>query len=130
MTLALPLATVTETSIMREQLVALSEAFHPGGIFWRQSVGEAWAGKAKRLPDGSVLIRYPSRITFGVPGQGDIMGLLDGRFASIETKTETGTQRKTQENWEAAVRLAGGIYGICRTPAEAVSLLRETVRGT
>jgi hypothetical protein len=125
----------TETEIMRDGLVAMSRAFHPHGIFWRVNVGEAWAGHGQRiskptvvrLPAGAVVIRKASRITFGSPGQPDTMGCLHGRFVGIEWKTESGTQRKTQEDWEAAAVRAGGIYRIVRSADEAVAFLRATV---
>ncbi len=131
----LPLAPIAETQIMREQLAALSAEFHPNGIFWRQQVGEAWTGDAVRItkpttvPPGAVVIYHPRRITFGVPGQSDVMGCLDGQFVSIESKTATGAQRQSQINWETAVVKAGGKYAVARSADEAVEFLRRTVRG-
>ncbi|HXO68658.1 MAG TPA: hypothetical protein VN838_06825 [Bradyrhizobium sp.] len=122
-----------EVDSMRAGLVALSECFHPNGNFWRQNVGKAWMGHAFRLreprtiPAGWVVIRNPRRISFGVPGQADVLGVLDGRFVSLEWKREGHKPGKDQEAWQKTVSVAGGLAGTVTSPEEAIAFLRDSV---
>lgn len=136
MTDLLPLLEIPdETEIMRDTQVALSRATWPNGIWWRQNVGKAWMGKSQRLtkkmtltlPAGTVVIRQPQMVKFGEAGQNDLMGIVHGRFVGVEIKSESGRQRTEQANWETAVRRAGGVSFVSRSPEHAVQVLRETI---
>lgn len=105
-----------ERDIQAAILLALSQAFHPRGIFWRQNSGSALSTDGAR------------RIKLAPPGSADIIGVLDGRFAEIEVKTSCGKQRPDQAAHQAAVERAGGIYIIARSPEEAVAALTRAIQ--
>ena len=104
-----------------------------GHRIFRSNVGEGWIGKAVffskpakvEVYPGDVIIRKAKRIHFGLcNGQGDYIGFSkDGRFISIELKTETGKIREEQILFAEAVNKAGGIAGIIRTEEEGFDLL-------
>ena len=104
-----------------------------GHRIFRSNVGEGWIGKAVFFSKpakidvypGDVIIRKAKRIHFGLAtGQGDYLGFSkDGRFISIELKTETGKIRDEQIIWRDAVNKAGGIAGIVRDEETAFDLL-------
>lgn len=54
----------------------------------------------------------------------DMVGQAVGVFTAVEVKTETGRPTKEQLNFINAVKAAGGIAGIARSPREALELLR------
>ena len=104
-----------------------------GHRIFRSNVGEGWIGKAVFFSKpakidvypGDVIIRKAKRLHFGLcPGQGDYIGFSkDGRFISVELKTETGKIREEQILFAEAVRRSGGIAGIIRTEEEGFDLL-------
>lgn len=104
-----------ESDIQAEILLALSRAFHPDGVFWRQNSGSALS------PDGA------RRIKLAPIGSADVVGVLRGRFVEVEVKTRTGKQRPEQAAHQAAVERAGGIYIVARSAEEAISLLRAAM---
>ncbi|HMQ92497.1 MAG TPA: hypothetical protein PKA33_15990 [Amaricoccus sp.] len=99
---------MSERDIQRRILLALAQTFHPRGIFWTADTGTA------RSMDGARVI------SFGLPGQSDIQGCLDGRWIGIEVKTAKGKQRKSQVAFQRAIEAAGGVYLIARSPEAAV----------
>lgn len=119
----------SEKRILNESLIAVS-ALHDC-LAWRNNTGQAWQGTHYRAAPGQNLIVQPGMIVlmdarpiaFGLPGSADILGVLRGRAFGIEAKTQAGRQSEQQRKFEAAFRRAGGIYGIARSPAEAVAIL-------
>ncbi|MCG6111537.1 MAG: VRR-NUC domain-containing protein [Paracoccus sp.] len=103
-----------ETDIHNAVLVALSQRFHPHGVFWRQN-----AGKVKTATGAFV--------SLGPPGISDIVGLLDGRAVFIEVKTDSGQQRTAQAAFQKAIEKAGGLYIIARSPEEAIDQLDKAL---
>ena len=87
----------------------------PDTIAWRANSG------LLRSPDGK------RRIRANIPGCGDVIGCRKSKGFAIETKTLTGTQRKTQENFEKRWVAAGGIYIVARSASEAVSKLTAAI---
>lgn len=104
-----------------------------GHRIFRSNRGEGWIGKAIffsksaniEVYPGDVIIRKAKRIHFGLcNGQGDYIGFSkDGRFISVELKTETGNIREEQILFSDAVNRAGGIAGIIRSEEEGFELL-------
>lgn len=104
-------------------------ASQSGAVTFRNNVGGAWSGqKVKTLPDGSIILKNPRWITFGlVEGSGDTIGWKSivitadmigkriAQFLSIEYKTENGRARKDQVKWHEAVWAAGGLTGFARS---------------
>lgn len=78
---------------------------HPGVRLWRQNTGKAYPPGSDRL------------VTFGVPGQGDISGIVapSGRRLEIECKSARGRQREDQEAFQRVIERFGGIYILARS---------------
>lgn len=104
-----------------------------GHRIFRSNVGEGWIGKAVffskpakiEVYPGDVIIRKAKRIHFGLcKGQGDYIGFSkDGKFISVELKTEMGSVREEQVLFSDAVNRSGGIAGIVRDEEQAFDLL-------
>jgi len=101
-----------ETPLMKEILVALWREF-PDGLWYRRNVGSARAGD-----------RF---VRFGMAGQADIPGILDGRAIEVEVKPDTGRQSQDQKHWQAAVERAGGVYLLVRSVDDAIDGVRKAV---
>jgi len=100
-----------EHKLMNEIRIALSEN---GCISFRMNVGKM------KTPDG----RY---FDTGVPvGFSDIFGLResDGRAFFIEVKTKKGKASPQQKQFLKAMQKAGAIAGICRSPKDAIKLVK------
>ena len=112
----------------------------PHARLFRNTVGEAWAGKLVSGPDnGVVLLARARRITFGLaPGSSDLIGWTSltitpdmvgqniAVFTSGEVKAGTRKPRFQggQENWLAAVAAAGGLAAVLRSEDDARRLVR------
>lgn len=111
-----------ETAIMRRIMLALSEA---GCIIWRNEVSGAWVGKVIHKDSDQVTLSNARMIRFGLAiGSSDLIGVApNGQFLAVEVKTKTGRASKEQTQFIKAVRAAGGIAGIARSPQEALELI-------
>ena len=80
---------------------------------WRRTVGVFLSLDGKR------------RVRVGVPGEGDLGGILapNGRSFWIEMKSRTGEQRQAQEAFERMVCARGGIYIVSRSLEESMEKL-------
>ncbi len=122
-----------ESPVLHHSLLALSEAGH---LAWRNNTGIGWAGQAIKpsramnivMQPGDVLIRNARPLHAGLcVGSADIIGLRsDGRFYGIECKSDTGRQSKEQKIFGDVVISHGGLYGIARSPEEALKIIGET----
>lgn len=111
---------------------------------FRNNTGQGWIGKSTRfsradtvtVQPGDVLIRQARALHAGLcVGGGDLIGwrsveitpeMIGQRvavFAGLEVKTDTGRASPEQARFIAAVRDAGGIAGIVRSPESAAALL-------
>jgi hypothetical protein len=125
---------------MRESVaqaeILLAIGGRPDVRAFRNTVGEGWVGKAKRLDGGAVLIRNSRYVTFGLaPGSADLIGWHSvlvtpdmvgrrlARFAGWEVKSSDGESRDNQERFLAMLDSHGGIAGIVRSPEEALRTL-------
>jgi len=75
------------------------------------------------IPEALTMCKTARRIRCGLtPGSGDLIGwkTINGvaQFTSIEVKTDSGTLRPDQSNWDEQVRKAGGISIIARSTAD------------
>lgn len=73
---------------------------YPRAVFWRQNTGAARTGDRV--------------VRFGIPGQADITGVVDGSRIEIECKSENGRLSPEQRAFRVCVECAGGIYLIAR----------------
>ena len=125
-------APVSERVVLNDIWRALS---HDGTRLFRNSVGEAWAGKSFHF-DGKVVIEKPYRVSYGLHvGSGDLIGWTVytiqpedvGRkvavFTSIEVKGPHGRASNDQVHWEATVKLSGGIACIVRSTHDAATAI-------
>lgn len=116
---------MTESTLYPILQLAASEA---GARVWRNNVGTAWRGEVTRNRDGSILIRRPMIVHFGLAtGSADLIGWAPhvvteadvGRtlavFLSVEAKAAKGRMRAEQQAWLDAVKAAGGIGIVARS---------------
>lgn len=77
----------------------------PGARLWRSNCGVALAPNRRA-------------VRFGVPGQGDISGIIgpNGRRLEIECKTKTGHQSERQRAFQRMIEEHGGLYILAREP--------------
>ena len=99
-----------ERDIQADTLIALQEAW-PFGLFYRRNVGAFKAGN-----------RF---VKFGVAGQADIAGCVEGRMVEIEVKAAGKKQRLEQKHWQEAIERCGGIYILASSPEQAIEELRR-----
>ena len=115
---------------------------------WRNNTGQAWQGDrvslapGMRLFDaygrilvtasGDVLIRNARPVNFGLPGSGDIAGILapSGRALYVECKDGKGRQSERQKNFMAMIRSMGGVYVLARSADEAEAAIAEERKKT
>lgn len=111
-----------ETRIQNRILMALSEA---GCVVWRNETSGAWMGKQIHKAGDQVTLTNARMMTFGLcVGSSDIIGIApDGRFLAVEVKTAKGRPTTEQLRFIEAVKKAGGIAGIARSPEDALKLI-------
>ncbi len=125
---------MSETALWRRCLLAAGRI--AGVVILRNSVGQGWVGKSRRLrpgevyraQGGEVIIADPRPLHAGLfKGSGDgvgwrsvvitddMVGQRFAQFVSVETKVpDTGRMRPEQRTWDQNVRKAGGISIIAR----------------
>lgn len=102
---------------------------------FRNNVGEAWQGQARRVGD-AVLIDQPRRVNFGLhPGSPDLVGLrritvtpeMVGQtlavFVGLEVKATRGRLRPAQQQFLDMLAAFGATQGVARSPAEAEAVV-------
>ena len=102
-----------ERDIQAETILLLQEAF-PDGVFYRRNVG------AVKVKD-----RF---IRFGVRGQADIGGCVDGRLVEVEVKRPGEKQSLDQKHWQQAIEHSKGIYVLAYDPQQAVDELKRKLQ--
>jgi len=106
-----------ETDIHNRILIALTQRFHPLGVFWRQNAGRVRSDRG-------------AWVQLGPPGISDIVGLIEGRSVFVEVKVPGGKQRTGQAAFQRAVEKAGGLYLVARSPEEALAMLEAALYPT
>ena len=128
----------SERTIQAEALLAL------GGrpdlcVVWRQNSGSYIApqdlvrvllARGYGQAEAAAVVAACRRITAGVPGCGDVTGILaDGRRLEVELKTSAGRQSSQQKRFETNVmRRMGGVYVLARSAVDAVRDVMEALR--
>ena len=126
-----------ERDIQNEVLLGCG---HSGTLLWRQNVGMGWTGEATKITrrqtvavqPGDVVIRNARPFRAGLcEGSSDIIGCHPvvitasmigqtiGIFAALEVKQAKGRATEGQVRFLSAVRSAGGIAAIVRSPEDA-----------
>jgi hypothetical protein len=108
-----------ETKIQNAILLALSEA---GCLVWRVETAGAWVGKVIHRERDTVTLTNARMFTTGLcKGGADIIGITPGGlFLAVEVKTDKGKVTLEQTQFISAVREAGGIACVARSPEEAL----------
>lgn len=125
---------VSEKSVQTEIQLALGS--RPDIRLWRNNTGTAWRGDIKKLADGSLLIRNPAIIKYGLcRGGSDLIGMrtititadMVGQnvavFCAIEVKSSKGTTSEEQNNFLSAVKSMGAYAGTAKSIQDAESIL-------
>ena len=99
--------TQREQQIQQEILLELTRRFHGSLRIWRANTGKAMI--ANRM------------ITFGVPGQADISGVMRGGYRlEIEVKKAGGRLGSRQKRFRDMIQEMGGIYIVAYSVEEAI----------
>ena len=127
-----------ETKLMNAVMLALSQA---GCTVWRNEIAGAWVGRPVHREGQLVTLANARMIQAGLcKGSCDLIGITPvtitpdmvgrtiGVFTAQEIKTPTGRTTPEQDRFIAAVRAAGGIAGVARSPADALKLLTQSGR--
>lgn len=127
---------MSETNVMRRILLRASRLL--GVTVFRNNVGLGWAGKLVNFDraTGRVVLAHARPVKFGLcNGSSDVIGWrsrvitpdMVGQtvavFAAVEVKDGKGTNSTEQDAFGAAVKAAGGIYGVARSEADAEAIL-------
>lgn len=109
-------------------LSAVRLAMGQRATLFRANVGQAWTGNEVIRQGRDVLIRDARPFNTGLPpGFSDLFGWTRqgdvARFLALECKGPTGRPTEDQLRFLAAVKAAGGIAGVVRSPEEALALL-------
>lgn len=104
---------MSETDEITNPLLAALCKAYPQGLFYRRNVGAMKIGN-----------RY---IRFGINGQADIAGIINGRAYEIETKAKRGKQSAAQKNWQRAVERAGGVYVLAYSVDDALDIISRDI---
>ena len=127
-----------ETKLQNAVMLALSQA---GCTIWRNETAGAWVGRPVHREGQLVTLVNARMIQAGLcKGSSDLIGITPvtvtqdmvgqtlGVFTAQEIKTPTGRTTQEQDRFLAAVRAAGGIAGVVRSPADALGLLTQSGR--
>jgi hypothetical protein len=112
-----------ETILQRAIMIALSNA---GCTVFRNETGSFWAGQKIHGDAATITLKNPRMVKVGLcVGSSDIIGITkQGRFISIEVKTEKGIVSKEQQTFIDAIKSKNGIAGIARSVQDAIQLVQ------
>lgn len=106
---------MNETELMNTIRATLNRM--PGVRFFRNNCGVA------RMHDRAVV--------YGLGrGSGDLIGLVNGRFVSLEVKTAQGRVQDDQMLWANAIKELGGYAAIVRSVKQAVDFVEDILAAT
>lgn len=128
-------------NITNDILVALNKEFPDQCKVWRRNTGGGYPVKTVQvalsmLRRGSAqecerFLATARPITFGMPGEGDIDGILSihgaGVRINIEVKAGKDKQRESQAVCEEVFRKLGAIYILARSVEDAVDGVRRAL---
>ena len=125
---------MTEKSAQNETLLALGS--RPDMRVWRQNTGVGWVGDSYVWRGRTLIITNARPFHAGLcTGSSDIIGIQRlaiteamvgrevGRFCAVEMKSERGRPTKEQRTFMQCIATFGGLSGIARSAADAISLV-------
>ncbi len=126
---------MTEQSLRKSVQLAASRV---GARLFRVNTGQAWVGRLVAHKGGHVALADARPIRMGLTiGGSDLIGWTEhtitvedvGRrvaiFTAVELKTGQVPLTREQTSFLTAVRRAGGLEGVARSPEDAVAILRD-----
>lgn len=117
---------------VNDSILAIAARFS-GVRLWRQNTGVGYGlsvvKRAVALRSWDLLKRARP-ITFGVPGQADVSGILpEGRRLEIELKSQRDVQREAQKRFQHMIESSGGVYILARSADDACDAVEQAIRG-
>jgi len=96
-----------------------------GAVPWETVSRSVKLLEVGRVREAISVLRSRS-VSFGVPGQADITGLIaGGRRLEIECKTDSGRQSEDQKNYETMIDKFGGLYVLARSVEDVRTALNS-----
>lgn len=112
----------SESSIQKEIRLALAQQ----GIVFRTNAGVFWQGKRVYSKEFGQYVLVGLRPVQGLPeGFSDLLVVLDGRVAFVETKRPGEDARTEQERFLEVMRSRGHIAGVAHSVEEALGLVTQ-----
>ena len=103
---------MTETQLVKQILEFLQ---YKPGKFWRMNTGATkFQSKGKDY-----------FVRFGVPGQADITGIIDGKRIELEIKIPGGVQSDNQKQFQQMIEDNGGVYILAYSLDDVVNGLKK-----
>ena len=120
---------MTANDITRKILLTLPDRV-PCRV-WRRNVGAGYPSgpvhqamrllESNRASEALALLRRTRVVVFGLPGEADIDGILQGgRRLAVEVKAGADRVRPEQAGYQRMLELYGGLYVIAHTPEGCV----------
>jgi len=127
---------MTANDITRKILLTLPDRV-PCRV-WRRNVGAGYPSgpvhQAIRLlecgqgVEALALLRRTRVVVFGLPGEADIDGILQGgRRLAVEVKAGSDRIRHEQEGYRRMLQTYGGLYVIAHSPEECIEEIERLV---
>ncbi len=126
---------MVESNVLKETMLVGSKA---GLTLFRNNTGTAWQGDYSRTHSGSVLLRNPRVVHFGLcVGSSDIIGWRPlvitqemvgttvAQFTGIETKYGRRTTTEAQDNFLSQLDKAGGLAMLVRDASEVLQKINK-----
>jgi hypothetical protein len=75
---------------------------------------------------GRALNNYDHVVSYGVPGESDLDGIIgpNGRKLSIEVKTGKAKLNEEQKKWKAMIKKFGGVHIVARSVEQVLAELK------
>lgn len=124
-----------ESNVLKETMLVGSKA---GLTLFRNNTGTAWQGDYSRTHSGSVLLRNPRVVHFGLcVGSSDLIGWRQvvitpdmvgqkiAQFIGLETKYGRRTATEAQDNFLNQLDNAGGLAMLVRDASEVLQKINK-----
>lgn len=93
-------------------------------LFWLRAQGiYSWKNQSVGIFDAKKQVFRKSKNPWHINGVADILGVIEGRFLSIEVKSKKGVHSDSQKTFAENVGKNGGIYILARSVEDVQSAL-------